>query len=132
MERVIFWLNLQHGVHYPVFDVNFSISIFEQLNIYSGIEQRTFAVWILYGANSCLFSKIGQQITKVTEMSLSANQERKKMEKTRLKWKVEGHPDKARVVRGGAVDPVKLVVELAPMEIRTFIINLDYLKIFGS
>lgn len=65
-------------------------------------------------------------------MSLSANQERKEMEKTRLDWKVEGDPDDGGVVRGGAVDPVKLVVELAPMEIRTFVIYLDYLKVFGS
>lgn len=72
------------------------------------------------------------QITKVTEMSLSANQERKEMEKTRLNWKVQGPPEEAKVVRGGPVDPVKLVVELAPMEIRTFIIYLDYLKVFGS
>lgn len=55
------------------------------------------------------------------------------MEKSRLKWKVEGNEDEeGRVVRGGDVDPVQLVVELAPMEIRTFIIDLDYLQLFGS
>ncbi|KAL8557426.1 hypothetical protein ACS0TY_004737 [Phlomoides rotata] len=74
----------------------------------------------------------GKKITKVTEMSLSANQERKEMEKTRLEWKLEGDADEGGVVRGGEVDPVKLVVELAPMEIRTFIIYFDYLKVFGS
>lgn len=70
----------------------------------------------------------GKKITKVTEMTLSGNQERKEMEKSRLDWKVEGPPkeEEGRVVRGGAVDPVKLVVELAPMEIRTFIIYLDH------
>ncbi|KAL8557442.1 hypothetical protein ACS0TY_004749 [Phlomoides rotata] len=71
-------------------------------------------------------------MTKVREMSLSANQERKEMEKTRLEWEIEGEADEGGVVRGGEVDPVKLVVELAPMEIRTFIIYLDYLKVFGS
>lgn len=68
-------------------------------------------------------------------MTLSANQERKEMEKRRLLWKVdkeEEDEDKDKVVRGGDVDPVQLVVELAPMEIRTFIIDLDYLKLFGS
>lgn len=66
-------------------------------------------------------------------MTLSGNQERKKMEKSRLKWKVEDEKeDGEEVVRGGGVDPVKLVVELAPMEIRTFIIDFDYLKMFGS
>ena len=61
-------------------------------------------------------------------MSLSANQERVEMEKKRLVWKVEGpsreNPNK--VARGGPVDPEKLVVELAPMEIRTFIVFLDH------
>lgn len=63
---------------------------------------------------------------KVTEMSLSANQERGEMEKKRLVWKVEGLNGKQdNVLRGRPVDPVKLVVELAPMEIRTFIINFN-------
>ena len=64
------------------------------------------------------------QINKITEMSLSANQEREEMEKKRLVWKVEGSAEESQVSRGGAVDPEKLVVELAPMQIRTFIINL--------
>lgn len=53
------------------------------------------------------------------------------MEKKRLKWKVEEEEGEA-VGRGGGVDPVKLVVELAPMEIRTFVVDFDYLKLFGS
>ncbi|KAL1547433.1 alpha-mannosidase [Salvia divinorum] len=76
-----------------------------------------------------LFS--GKKIKKVTEMTLSGNQERKKMEKSRLEWKVEDE-DEEKVVRGGGVDPVKLVVELAPMEIRTFIIDFDYLSSHGD
>lgn len=64
------------------------------------------------------------QIGKVTEMNLSANQERAEMEKKRLVWKVEeGSAEEAKVVRGGRVDPAKLVVELGPMEIRTFLIE---------
>ncbi|PIN24225.1 Glycosyl hydrolase, family 38 - alpha-mannosidase [Handroanthus impetiginosus] len=75
----------------------------------------------------------GKKIMKVTEMSLSANQERVEMEKKRLDWKVQGGPpEEDKVIRGGPVDSVKLVVELAPMEIRTFIIELNYLKVFGS
>lgn len=59
-------------------------------------------------------------------MSLSANQEREEMEKKRLSWKVEGSSgDEGSVLRGGPVDPVKLVVELAPMEIRTFVIKFN-------
>ena len=66
------------------------------------------------------------QISKVTEVSLSANQERTEMEKKRLVWKVEGpssENDNAKLRRGGPVDPAALVVELSPMEIRSFIIN---------
>ena len=59
-------------------------------------------------------------------MNLSANQERAEMEKKRLKWKVEGSQNAETVVRGGPVDPSNLVVELGPMEIRTFIISFDY------
>ncbi|XP_062010429.1 alpha-mannosidase At3g26720-like isoform X2 [Rosa rugosa] len=75
-----------------------------------------------------------KKISKVTEMSLSANQERAEMEKRKLVWKVKGSAaaEESKVVRGGAVDPAKLVVELAPMEIRTFLIDLDYLHMYGS
>ncbi|XVF57696.1 hypothetical protein PTKIN_Ptkin07bG0002700 [Pterospermum kingtungense] len=67
-----------------------------------------------------------RKIAKVTEMSLSANQERAEMEKKRLVWDVEGSSiENPKVVRGGPVDPKELVVELAPMEIRTFIIDFD-------
>ncbi|KAG8496550.1 hypothetical protein CXB51_007628 [Gossypium anomalum] len=65
-----------------------------------------------------------KKINKVTEMSLSANQGRVEMEKKRLVWKVKGSPEEVpKVVRGGPVDPAALVVELAPMEIRTFVID---------
>ncbi|KAG7023026.1 putative alpha-mannosidase [Cucurbita argyrosperma subsp. argyrosperma] len=60
---------------------------------------------------------------KVTETSLSANQERAEMEKKRLVWKVEGNSKGEKALRGGPVNSAKLVVELAPMEIRTFLID---------
>ena len=65
-------------------------------------------------------------------MSLSANQERAEMEKKRLVWEVEGSGEKSEVVRGGPVDPEKLVVELGPMEIRTFLVDFAVLRLFGS
>ncbi|KAF5181502.1 Alpha-mannosidase [Thalictrum thalictroides] len=69
-----------------------------------------------------LFSE--RKINKVTEMNLSANQERAEMEKKRLVWRVEGGPrEEVTAARGGTVDPTKLVVELEPMEIRTFIVE---------
>ncbi|CAI9763102.1 unnamed protein product [Fraxinus pennsylvanica] len=69
----------------------------------------------------------GKKIGKLVEMNLSANQERSEMEKKRLGWKVEEQPEsKSKSTnRGGAVDPAKLVVELAPMEIRTFVLDFD-------
>ena len=65
-------------------------------------------------------------------MNLSGNQERAEMEKKRLVWKVEGSTAETKITRGGPVDPKKLVVELAPMEIRTFFISVNNLKMFGS
>ncbi|GLT27151.1 hypothetical protein SLA2020_021750 [Shorea laevis] len=76
-----------------------------------------------------------KMINKVTEMSLSGNQERTEMEKKRLVWKVDpsSAAEEGKVVqRGGAVDPEKLVVELAPMEIRTFVTDFDYLRMFDA
>ncbi|KAC9878025.1 hypothetical protein E3N88_45154 [Mikania micrantha] len=69
-----------------------------------------------------------RKISKVIEMNLSGNQERGEMEKKRLKWKTKDS-SKAKIVRGGGVDPEKLVVELGPMEIRTFFIDFDHLMI---
>jgi alpha-mannosidase len=48
------------------------------------------------------------------------------MEKKRLKWKVEGPLPDQNVVRGGPVDPSRLIVQLGPMEIRTFIISFNH------
>ncbi|KAL5717335.1 alpha-mannosidase [Ranunculus cassubicifolius] len=65
-----------------------------------------------------------KKIKKISEMSLSANQERAEMEKKRLVWKVEGAPkEEAKATRGAPVDPIKLLVEIGPMEIRTFVVQ---------
>lgn len=102
-------------------------------------EGKSKAIEWMIAANAECFSPANEwitycfQISKVTEMSLSANQERSEMEKKRLVWKVEGSAAKdPKVVRGGPVDPAKLLVELAPMEIRTFLIDFDYLHMYGS
>ncbi|KAM7509321.1 hypothetical protein LguiA_019774 [Lonicera macranthoides] len=73
-----------------------------------------------------------KKISKVTEMNLSANQEKAEMERKRLAWKVKGSMEAAKGARGGPLDPKMLVVELAPMEIRTFLINFEVIKMFGS
>ncbi|KAL3813940.1 hypothetical protein ACJIZ3_015208 [Penstemon smallii] len=68
----------------------------------------------------------GKQIIKAVETSLSANQERSEMEKKRLIWKVQGSASNGESkLRRGTVDPSKLIVELAPMEIRTFVIHFE-------
>ena len=58
-------------------------------------------------------------------MSLSGNQERSEMEKKRLVWKVEAPSDQntGATKRGRPVDPRTLILELAPAEIRTFVIH---------
>lgn len=63
---------------------------------------------------------------RLAETSSSANQERAETEKKRLVWEAEGSStQEPKVVRGGPIDPSTSVVELAPMEIRTFIIDFD-------
>ncbi|CAI9276447.1 unnamed protein product [Lactuca saligna] len=62
-------------------------------------------------------------IKMIQETSLSANQDKSGIRK--MRWKVEGGSGReVTPVRGGPVDPSALVVELAPMEIRTFILGL--------
>ncbi|CAI9113742.1 OLC1v1014408C1 [Oldenlandia corymbosa var. corymbosa] len=65
-----------------------------------------------------------KKINKITEMGLSANQKREDMEKKRLAWRADSSSDATKKPsRGGPVDPMRLVVQLAPMEIRTFTIE---------
>ncbi|XAR73763.1 Alpha-mannosidase [Bertholletia excelsa] len=64
----------------------------------------------------------GRMIKEIKEMSLSANQEKSQMKN--MNWKVEGDKGgEAAPVRGGPVDKSTLVVELGPMEIRTFLLT---------
>ncbi|GMH06556.1 hypothetical protein Nepgr_008396 [Nepenthes gracilis] len=65
----------------------------------------------------------GKEIKEVKETSLSANQGKWQMR--RLNWKVEGDNDaeEPSPIRGGPVDASTLVVELGPMEIRTFLLK---------
>lgn len=65
----------------------------------------------------------GKKIKEVKEMSLSANQEKSEMK--RLKWRTEGEAERDHdfPLRGKRVDSSTLVVELGPMEIRTFLLK---------
>ncbi|XP_043698627.1 alpha-mannosidase isoform X1 [Telopea speciosissima] len=60
-------------------------------------------------------------IKEVREMSLSTNQEKSEMKS--MKWKVEGDVVEKPPIRGGPIDGSSLVVELGPMEIRTFLLS---------
>ncbi|PIM99013.1 Alpha-mannosidase [Handroanthus impetiginosus] len=64
----------------------------------------------------------GKTIKTLKETSLSANQNRSEMKRTT--WKVEGETQKeAAPIRGGPVDSSSLIIELGPMEIRTFVLR---------
>ncbi|XP_061357704.1 alpha-mannosidase isoform X2 [Gastrolobium bilobum] len=61
-------------------------------------------------------------IKDLKEVSLSANQEKSEMKK--MTWKVEGDKGKEpQAVRGDPVNNSDFVVELGPMEIRTFLLK---------
>ncbi|KAL3838925.1 hypothetical protein ACJIZ3_023516 [Penstemon smallii] len=64
----------------------------------------------------------GKTIKTFKETSLSANQEKSEMK--RMTWKVEGESkNETAPIRGGPVDISSLIVELGPMEIRTFVLG---------
>ncbi|PON53460.1 Glucan biosynthesis, periplasmic [Parasponia andersonii] len=66
----------------------------------------------------------GKNIKEVKEVSLSANQEKSKIKS--LTWRVEGDDSKGQQTtpaRGGPLSNSTLVVELGPMEIRTFLLK---------
>jgi alpha-mannosidase len=72
-----------------------------------------------------------KKVSKIVETNLSANQERYEMEKKRLKFKAADTGSET-ITRGSPVDPSELIVELGPMEIRTFIVNFNYIKLHKS
>jgi alpha-mannosidase len=62
------------------------------------------------------------QIKELTETNLSANQKKSDMKK--LNWKVVGDTENGPApIKGGPVDSQALVIELGPMEIRTFLLK---------
>lgn len=64
----------------------------------------------------------GKMIKEIKETNLSANQD--KWEMRRLKWNVEGeNGEEPSPIRGDPVSNSTLIVELGPMEIRTFLLK---------
>lgn len=66
-----------------------------------------------------------KMIKKVEEKSLSANQNKAEMKKTN--WRVEGDSETSHPapLRGGPLNNSALIVELGPMEIRTFSLTFE-------
>ncbi|WVZ58030.1 hypothetical protein U9M48_008342 [Paspalum notatum var. saurae] len=63
-----------------------------------------------------------RSIKELTETNLSANQKKSEMKK--LDWRVTGNTENGPApLKGGPVDSESLVVELGPMEIRTFLLK---------
>ncbi|KAI3502829.1 hypothetical protein L1887_31172 [Cichorium endivia] len=63
-----------------------------------------------------------KRIKMIQETSLSANQDKSTIKK--MTWNVEGGSGgELAPLRGGPIDPLSLLVELGPMEIRTFILQ---------
>ncbi|KAG8095502.1 hypothetical protein GUJ93_ZPchr0012g21730 [Zizania palustris] len=61
-------------------------------------------------------------IKELNETNLSANQKKSEMKK--LNWMVIGDTESGPApMKGGPVDSQALVVELGPMEIRTFVLK---------
>lgn len=70
----------------------------------------------------CWFVPFVFQIKEIKETNLSANQD--KWEMRRLKWNVEGeNGEEPSPIRGDPVSNSTLIVELGPMEIRTFLLK---------
>jgi hypothetical protein len=75
-----------------------------------------------YSKSRCNDWFLNFQIIEVNETSLSTNQEKSKMK--RMTWKVEGDSSQEPTpIKGGPIDNSALVVELGPMEIRTFLLK---------
>ncbi|KAL3345926.1 hypothetical protein AABB24_024727 [Solanum stoloniferum] len=65
---------------------------------------------------------VGKRIKAIKETSLSANQGKNEMKK--MHWNIEyDSGSESAPIRGGPLDMSRLVVELGPMEIRTFIVK---------
>ncbi|KAJ1295941.1 hypothetical protein BS78_01G261000 [Paspalum vaginatum] len=63
-----------------------------------------------------------RSIKELTETNLSANQKKSEMKK--VDWRVTGNTENGPIpLKGGPVDSESLVVELGPMEIRTFLLK---------
>ncbi|KAL4187433.1 hypothetical protein AMTRI_Chr09g18980 [Amborella trichopoda] len=68
----------------------------------------------------------GRMINEVRETSLSTNQEKSEMRK--MQWRVEGDDGGEKPgpsIKGGPINVETLVVELGPMEIRTFLLKFS-------
>lgn len=64
----------------------------------------------------------GVQIKEVKEVTLSANQEKSEVKK--LEWNIEASEASPKILRGRPLRDDETIVEIAPMEIRTFLLRV--------
>ncbi|XP_077246588.1 alpha-mannosidase-like [Tasmannia lanceolata] len=88
-------------------------------HLYEAGEDATYSTMATVELKKIFARKM---IKELKETSLSANQDKSEMRK--MNWKVEGDSGEIPApMRGGPVDNTTLIVELGPMEIRTFLLT---------
>uniref|UniRef100_A0A0D3HB24 Alpha-mannosidase n=1 Tax=Oryza barthii TaxID=65489 RepID=A0A0D3HB24_9ORYZ len=126
VARAIYYINVNkkgHGAHwrrtYSQQSLDDGTTLLRLAHLFQAQEDTQYSVM----AKVELRKLFGKRIIKdLTETSLSANQKKSEMKK--LNWRVTGESktDPAPL-KGGPVDSHALVVELGPMEIRTFLLK---------
>lgn len=94
------------------------LSVASCMSSYDDSSRLTKGVYLIANPN---LDDFALQVEKIVEVSLSANQ--KKSEMRKLKWRIEGDQENRRVLRGGPLRDDDPNIEIAPMEIRTFLIS---------
>ncbi|KAL3687509.1 hypothetical protein R1sor_013818 [Riccia sorocarpa] len=90
--------------------------LFRLAHLYQVGEDKTLSA-VASVDTQALFGK--RRIDKIEELTLTANQKKSDVEP--LKWTVEGEENLLHPKRGRKHDKHEVLVELAPMEIRTFV-----------
>uniref|UniRef100_A0A0E0IPD9 Glycosyl hydrolase family 38 C-terminal domain-containing protein n=1 Tax=Oryza nivara TaxID=4536 RepID=A0A0E0IPD9_ORYNI len=126
VARATYYINVNkkgHGAHwrrtYSQQSLDDGTTLLRLAHLFQAQEDTQYSVM----AKVELRKLFGKRIIKdLTETSLSANQKKSEMKK--LNWRVTGESktDPAPL-KGGPVDSHALVVELGPMEIRTFLLK---------
>ncbi|XP_009386958.2 alpha-mannosidase isoform X1 [Musa acuminata AAA Group] len=101
-------------------DLDDGTTLFRLAHLYEAAEDLQYSTMAVVELKKVF---AGKMIKELRETNLSANQNKTNMKK--MKWRTEGDVGtvSAPIIRGSPVDNTTLVVELGPMEIRTFLIK---------